>query len=822
MLFHYLITAVRTLRRHWISSLVNLFCLALGIACLVTTYAVSVFLSHGDENFEHAERIQVITADFRNRNMNDTRVHDLPQVGPAVARYLQTDFPQLDAVARRTAEGRWSVKVDGREFTIAVTFIDPQFHDVFRLPFQAGVDAKALRSSRGAVITAEEALRLFGSTAVVGRRISIDKQEVTIAGVIDAIPEPTHMEFGLLVSMDVRQALLDARGIQQPDDSDLAAWWRPDTTLYTYAVLPADGSLTPRAFSAALHEFSTRRVPKVDGLTLQFDTAPVASIGMALLDAQFSLYTGTGITASALGYFMASLVLLIACLNYANLTAGLASTRRLEIGVRQAMGAHRSQLVIQHLFEAAVLGVASFLLVIVLLLLLTPIVSRIGPNLPSLFMLRREFLLFAGMVLIGTPLIAGLYPAFVLTSTVPTQALRGGSRNPSMLMPRLLVGAQFMSVGFLLSLVLVAREQNSEILNTASTLSREPVITFMKSIRALDIGYEPLRERLLAASHVRAVTASAAPPLSFVSTNEGLARQPQRGATVTITSRNLVSYDFFSALGIKLTAGREFSRDHADDVASTPTTSEPRRIVVDEQLAQRLGWQRPSDAVDQVVYVPSAYDRPAQAFRIIGVVERRPLSVIGLGAASSMYLLDTSKATYVTVRLANDDMSAGVAEIDSIWKQFAPADSGRRTLLSDSFQAIYEHLLQATTIMLLGPALFAALISTIGMFGMAIHVTDRRRHEIGVRKTLGARTSRIVLMLLRDMSRPIVVGNLLAWPLAWVAATFYLSMFVDRVPVSIVPFIASLGIALALAWLVVAGRAIGAARLNPASVLRYE
>ena len=822
MLLHYFLTALRNLRRHWIAGLVNLFCLALGIACLVTTYAVSVFLGHGDEHFANAGRIQVLTADFRNRHMNDTRVLDVPQVGPVVASFLRTDFPQLEAVARRTAESRRSVKVDSREFGVAVSFIDPEFHDVYRLPFQAGYDDKLLRSSRGAVITQEEAQRLFGSTAVVGRHVTIEKQEVTIAAVIDAIPEPTHMEFGLLASMDVRDALLAARGIQVLPAGDLGAWWRPDNTLYTYALLPADGSLTSAGFQSALREFSARHVPAVEGLSLEFGTAPASSIGMALIDSQFALYTGTGASASSLGYFMSSIVLLIACLNYANLAAALAATRAREIGIRRVMGARRSQLFFQHLFEASLVGCAAFALVICLLLLLTPIVARIGPDLPSLFMLRREFLVFACCVLVGETVLAGSYPAFILTSTQPTQALRGGApHNRSRLMPRLLVGAQFMSVGFLVTLVFVAQEQNGAILTMARTLSGEPVVTFTKSMRDLDLDYEALRLRLLSARHVRAVTASAAPPLSFVSTNEGIGRTLQRGTAVTVTSRNLVSYDFFSTLGIKLTAGREFSRDYADDTASG-VTAQPQRVVIDEQLAERLGWQRAGDAVDQLVYVPAAYNRPARALRIIGIVERRPLAVIGIGAASSIYLLDTARSTYATVRLSSGDTQAGIAEIDAIWKQFAPGDSGRKTVLADAFEDIYEHLLQVTTIMLVGPALFAALISAIGLFGMAIHVTDRRRHEIGVRKTLGARSTQIVVMLLKDLSRPIVIGNLLAWPLAWFVANLYRSMFVDRIPFSIVPFVASLVLAVALAWAVVAGRAIRTARLKPATVLRYE
>ena len=705
------------------------------------------------------------------------------------------------------------------------SFVDPEFYDVFQLPFQAGYDAGSLRRSRSAVITRDEAQRLFGTTAVVGRPISIGKEVVGIVAVIDTIPEPTHFEFGLLASMDVRNALLAANGIVTPTAGDLGAWWRPDATLYTYVLRPADGSLTRDDLRASLSAFGTRHVPQVEGLSLQFGVIPVGHLAMSQLDAQFALYTGTGISATAIGYLMAALVLLIACLNYANLAAALAATRGREVGVRRVMGARRSQLMLQYLLEAAILGAAAFVLAICVLLLTTPIVARVGPNLPALFMLRREFLMFTVTVIAGMSLFAGAYPAVVLSAAQPAKVLRGGTIvNRARLMPRLLVGAQFTTVGFLLILVLISQAQNRAIFATGKALAQEPVVTFTKSIRALEVSYEPLRQRLLTAAHVRGVTASATPPLSFVSTNVGIGRAPEQGSRRTVTSRNLVSYDFFGTLGIKLVAGREFSREFADDAGAVgaPAAGRPQRIVIDEQLAERLGWSRATDAVDQIVYVPAGYGQPAQPLQIIGVVERRPLAVIGLGAASSVYLLDPSKAVFVTVRLSAADLQAGLAEIDAIWKQFAPQDSGNRTQLVDAFESAYRHLLDATTIIFVGPAVFAFLISAIGLFGTAIHATDRRKHEIGVRKTLGASTARLMLMLMADLSTPIVIGNLIAWPIAWFGANLYRSMFVDKAPLTMTPFIVSLGITLVLAWIVVAGRALRSARIHPATVLRYE
>ena len=211
-----------------------------------------------------------------------------------------------------------------------------------------------------------------------------------------------------------------------------------------------------------------------------------------------------------------------------------------------------------------------------------------------------------------------------------------------------------------------------------------------------------------------------------------------------------------------------------------------------------------------------------QAYRIIGVVESRPLFLRGLGATSNAYMLQGGGGLQnIIVRLAADDVGGGVAAAEAVWRRLAPQAPFQRRFMDELFNENFETYARVNQVFV-GLTAFAFLISLIGLFGMAIQVAARRTHEIGVRKSMGARKAQIVWMLLRDFSKPVIVANLIAWPLGYLAAKAYLSVFIQRIGITPVPFVASLAIVVAIAWLAVASQALRAARANPANVLRFE
>jgi putative ABC transport system permease protein len=208
--------------------------------------------------------------------------------------------------------------------------------------------------------------------------------------------------------------------------------------------------------------------------------------------------------------------------------------------------------------------------------------------------------------------------------------------------------------------------------------------------------------------------------------------------------------------------------------------------------------------------------------RVIGVVESRPLFLRGLGATSNAYeLAPTDGMQNFIVRFAPRDVSAGVAAAEAVWRGFGTQSPFTRRFMDDVFNQGYATFARASQVSA-GLALFAFAISVFGLFGMAIQVASRRTHEIGVRKSVGARKRQIVAMLIADFSKPVVIANLLAWPLGYFAGKAYLSVFIQRLPLTPLPFIASLAVVVLIAWAAVGGQALRASRANPAAVLRFE
>jgi putative ABC transport system permease protein len=333
-----------------------------------------------------------------------------------------------------------------------------------------------------------------------------------------------------------------------------------------------------------------------------------------------------------------------------------------------------------------------------------------------------------------------------------------------------------------------------------------------------------LRAELERLPQVKGVTAMGQAPWSDSVNLNLLSRSPEETTSPQTTFQNNVGYDFFRTLDIPVLAGRAFDREHNDLPPQAPPGDDPPTVnlVVDRVLAAQLGFKSPAEAVDQAIYFPGVLGERAQQFRVIGVVESRPLFLRGLGATSNAYRLEAGTGMQnVIVRLAADDIAGGVAAAEAVWRRLAPQAPFQRRFMDELFNENFETYARVNQVFT-GLAAFAFVISVIGLLGMAVQVAARRTHEIGVRKSVGARKTQIVWMLLRDFSKPVIVANLIAWPLGYVAAQAYLNVFIQRISVTPVPFVASLAIVVAIAWVAVASQALRAARANPATVLRFE
>ena len=294
-----------------------------------------------------------------------------------------------------------------------------------------------------------------------------------------------------------------------------------------------------------------------------------------------------------------------------------------------------------------------------------------------------------------------------------------------------------------------------------------------------------------------------------------------RRVPVTVSS---VNHDFFATLDIRLLAGRVFDRDQNDTIGSAFRSGTTPVIVIDRALAQQHGWQTPDEAVGKTIYVVNigaGSGTPAPR-TVIGVVENYPMALVSpFGATANLYELQPSTATLPIVRIAAGEAAAALKEIETVWSALAPSVALKMEFADQTLNRAYAYFGMVTSVFL-GVAMLALAISVLGLIGMSIQVIGRRQHEIGVRKTLGASVAKVVRLLLTDFSKPVVIANLIAWPMAYFVMNLYLSVFTLRTGLSLTPFLLSLASTMAIAWIAVSAQATRAARMKPAAVLRYE
>jgi putative ABC transport system permease protein len=736
----------------------------------------------------------------------------------------------LEAVARATNLGPVAAATEDRSVYLDAAAVDPDFLKIFDLKPLEGDLREALSSAHSAIVTASAAKRLFGTTQVVGRAVLLQNHsEVTISAVIDALPAGSHMgeattqgmlRFGILLPMDLLKTFnsTGAVGFLSDPDSDM---WGNDV-YFTYVLLPGNGSVSLPLLQETLRALPGRHIAK-DQIISVFGSVPLVHVKLASLEAFFS---NSHISLTTTPFLLDTLILIIACLNYANLTVAIATTRAREIGMRKVLGATQPHLMRQYLVEAGLLGGVALILVFVGTLLVVPAVNKsFGLDFHLSSLLQPQLWGLVVLLLALISLVGGAYPALVLSRVRPVESLRAGTvRAGPRFVPTILVGVQFSAASFLLVVAMLISAQNHVLQRLALNSERDPVVVINNDVRQIGVPFDSLRNELLRNPHIRSVSGAVTPPWQSGGTHQVMRRSGDPRAATLITMMNLVYYDFFETTGINMVAGRDFERQHADEFSwdSSKQHGAPS-VVIDRALTIQLGWSSPDQAVDQTIYMASPWDPndAGRAVHVIGVAENGYPRLVGPNADSNMYVVNSQGASVPYIRISRNDIPAGLEHIDAIWRTLVPKVPMRRSFSEELFKISYDDY-QTMGDVATGLSVFAFVIAIMGLVAMAVHITSRRLHEIGIRKTLGATARGVVLMLLRDFSKPVLVANLIAWPFAFFLGRLYYTMFTHHAEVSPWPFALSLVITLAVAWLAVGAQALRAASVKPALVLRAD
>ena len=822
MLNHFLRSAFSHYARAPLTTLVNVVALALGIACFFGALGVSSYWGQNDSSFENRDRIRIITQQFVS---DDDNMRDNPMVAEPVAKYIREDVPELESVARITFSDPATFLVEGEPFRIDTALANSELFQVFDFKFSHGSTDTIMESPGSLVLMDSVAKRIFGAENPVGRSMEFGENSIPIAAVIQDPPQPSH--FG---TSDQAIRSFEALQVIPAASEDSEEWWL-GVTNFTYVLLPKENTAAAeRSLNSALADFSERRIPEQQRAALNriwFGTLTLEELQSKVLDGQIFKDARSAVSVISILFGMGVLILIVSIINYSNLATAQAAGYAKEVGMRKVVGASQGSVAFQYWLEAFILTLFGFGLATVLIALSAPVLkAQTGIDLLSGLIQNNYLAVWVMGLALIVSVLASIYPVAYLSRIRPVEALRSGKvRGGNRKLTELLVGVQFAAASALLILVLVVGQQNAHMRDLVLSPDEDPVVV-LEGLAVEGSHSDDYRAMLDQYPSLKAVSHISYMPWSDYRNMMNTSPTRELDGIEATSTRSDIGYDFFKTYGAKLLAGRLYDpeRDrywqaYPDDYQGDLPT------VIDATYAKALGYATPQDAIGQPLYMTRQAVETFEwdpTFRIIGVVETVPL-VYGIGNIRSNFyaLARHNDEMNLMIRIDRTRVQEGIEAIETMIKSRDPNAVVNLRFTDDEFERNFQTY-QGINIGFMGLSLIAFAISTIGLFAMAVFTTLQRRHEIGVRKTLGASTSNVTFQLVKEFTWPVLIANLIAWPIAYYAATLYLNNFMQRMDLTILPWIAGLIVTLLIAWIAVGGQAFKAARVKPAEVLKSE
>jgi len=787
---HFLIAWSRNLAANRLLSAIAILGLAIGLAgAILMALIARVPLGYNHHVPDH-DRTYLAVSVMRSEGM----APDYQEASPgAAAELLRLNLPEVEAVAR-LAEAEVELRRGARGRSEKIYWADPALFDVLRLPALHGDPRQALARPDGLVTTRTEALRLFGRDDALGETIQVAGALMVLRAVIaDPPPNRTDLASGIFASGLGAGSALAALSPDAAGTFSIGArtYLRLRPGASPEAVQARIPALIAGLLPPPLREAYRLELVRIDRLALNEGFHPGA--GQRLF----------------IGGLVAFLVLFIAAANFVNLSVALAARRRREIGVRKASGAGRWQIAVQFLGESVLTVLVATLLAVAASELLLPHVNAFLETQalfdyvddPSLLLW-----LLLGAVLLG--LAAGAWPAFLLSSLPPAAILqdRSGAGSGGALVRNALVTGQFaILIGLVISTVTVHR-QRAFATDEALRMDVDQVVTVAAPCPPAFV------EEARKLPGVRAVSCSGAELL----TGEMFAFVDWRGERI---STDLIAAlpSTFALYGVRPVAG---------SLATLPAGGEEivSRIVVNEAAVRRFGFGSPAAAIGAVLPIPADGAGPDSRATIVAVVPDFAFHSIETAIEPSVYRARPHGAYspgLVSIRLAGRDVPETLAAIDRLWHATGNAEPIERAFVSEQIERLYRSLERNGQLFAIFSGL-AIFLACLGLVGLSLSTADRRTKEIGIRKALGASTGQILMLLLWQLSRPVLLANILAWPIAWWLMRKWLDGFAYHVPLQVWLFPAAGLVALAVALGSVSVLAFHIARQKPVFALRYE
>ena len=800
--------ALRNLRKNKVFALVNILGLAMGLTIYVFGGLLVKYESTHDMFFKNAANIYTIgSIAAPDLNVGVSKFNStFTTVGPIIEAELQ----DVELVAR-TVNSEYLLSVGDKSFYEGLNFADATLLEIFDFDYIHG-DSTALQDPSGLLLTESSAIKYFGRTDVLGETITFDNEfDFHVTAVIEDVPLNSHFTSSVIMD-DGFNFLAPINGLNRMRDWDLAGNWNNlSINNMTYVLLP--DTLGEDWLNTQVDGIYERLVPDDQKQVIaELTVAPLQRANLAVWDM-------IGMPVIAVVSLLSFLVLVVACVNYTNLATAQSLGRSREVGMRKTMGASQRQLLAQFLIESLVIAAIAMIVAIAALELIIPLFNNVANKSLTLDYLRTMPWLVLTTAMVG--LLAGMYPAWLITRASPIDALRDMARKgkKGARMRSIMIGTQFAISAFMLAIVSIVFMQNEKVKESSYVFPRSEIYTMDRLfVEGIQDRLDTLKHELESLPNVSSVAYSSQVPFEQNNSQRSVSLQPGDEAGQVNLHTMDMSPDFLGTYDIPLLAGRTLDRNIAQDVWKED--AEIVNVVINELAADNLQFGTANDAINQRFYRLDD-DGKSTEYIVVGVVPTQ--NIIGLfnEVKPWMFTYDPESLRIGSIRITGGNIMDTVEQIEDAWERVIPEYPLQGQFLDAVFNDVYQ-ILKFMNMALAGFAFVALALASVGLFGLAAFMAAQRTKEIGMRKVLGASTSQIARLLVWQFSTPVLWALAVALPGAYFASTTYLNFFAERIESPILVLVIAGALAVTLAWSTVAGHAIRIARSNPILALRYE
>ncbi|MCI0696540.1 ABC transporter permease [candidate division KSB1 bacterium] len=814
MFKNYLKIALRDLKKRKAYAVLNILGLAIGLSCLLLIFEYVAHERSYDRFQDLADRIVRLRLDsYRSGEL----LWKSATVYPAIAPTMKKDFPEVEGFCR-LIDAELLLSNDERDVKFSETkgyFADPASLRMLAVNLQKGNPATALSGPDKIVISETMAKKYFGDEEPMGKRLTVRDPQGTwtyeVTGVFHDYPRNSHLIIEYLVSYATLGKIIRSAWGDTTNATETSWGWYD---FYSYVLLKPGADW--KALEAKLPAFCDRYIhsrefARNNNIRNKLSLLPMSDIHLYSNYNQEAEVNGNGRAVSFL-FLIAFFIIGIAWINYINLATARSMERAREIGVRKVLGALRVDLIRQFLIESVLLNVIALVVALLTVSELAPVFHQfIGRTEVAGFSMPVSYWLGTLTIFVVGSLLAGLYPAFVLSGYQPVLVLKGvfkNRRNSQTLRKGLIVAQFAASVALIAGTMIVYRQvefmrRQSLGANINQTLVLNAAASFSDSL--YQNAYQPFKNEALSINGIKNLTASSSVMGKEIYWTTGGRRLVEGAGTIALYHLG-VDYDFVPSYNLELKAGRNFSEDF---------TTDDKTALLNELAVKQLGFESIESAVNQKIR------RGRDTLTVVGVVANFHQQGLQKAIDPIIMLLRPDIRGYYSAKIQTTDVQGTIAALQKIWDKHFPADPFSFFFLDELFDQQYR------ADMVFGKvfgafAFLAVLIACFGLLGLSAYNVVQRTKEIGVRKVLGASVVSIAGLLSKDFVKLVLVANLAAWPIAYFAMNRWLQDFAYRIEIGLWVFALAGGVALLIALLTVSTQAIKAALANPVEALRYE